>query len=62
MDADVIEAFISDTTNEALVHELRHSKPQMPRELLNLTTSHASGEEAVRAIFCKYKGKAQAKP
>jgi hypothetical protein len=34
----------------------------MTRELLDLTTSHASGEEAVYAIFCKYKGKAQAKP
>jgi hypothetical protein len=62
MDADVIGAFISGMTNEALVHELRHSKTQMARELLNLTISHASGEEVVRAIFCKYKGKAQAKP
>jgi hypothetical protein len=62
VDADVIGAFISGMTNKALVHELRHSKPQMAQELLNLTTSHASGKDAFRAIFCKYKGKAQAKP
>ena len=58
----MIKAFISSTTNEALAHELRHSKPRMTRELLDLATSHASGEEAVWAIFYKYKGKAQAKP
>jgi len=34
----------------------------MTWELLDLTTSHASGDEAVRAIFYKYKGKAQAEP
>ena len=33
----------------------------MTRELLDLATSHASGEEAIRAIFCKYKGKAHVK-
>jgi hypothetical protein len=62
MDADVIRAFISSTTNEALVHELGCCKPRTTQELLNLATSHASGEEAIRAIFCKYKGKAQAEP
>jgi hypothetical protein len=62
MDADVIEAFISSTTNEALIHELRYYKPRMTQELLDLATSHASGEEAIRAIFWKYKGKAQAEP
>ena len=30
--------------------------------LLDLVTSHASDEEAVRVIFYKYEGKAQAKP
>jgi hypothetical protein len=62
MDADMIRVFIFGTTNEALVHELRRSKPRMMRELLDLTTSHASSEEDIRAIFCKYKGKAQARP
>ena len=30
--------------------------------MLDLATSHASGEKAVRSIFCKYKGKAPTKP
>jgi hypothetical protein len=51
MDADVIGAFISGMTNEALICELRHCKPRTTRELLDLATSHAFGEEAVRAIF-----------
>jgi hypothetical protein len=62
VNADVIRVFISSTTNEALIQELRSSKPQTTREILDLTTSHASDEEAVQAIFCKYKGKAQAEP
>jgi hypothetical protein len=62
MDMNMIGAFISGMTNEALVHELRHCKPRTTRELLDLATSHASGEKVVHAIFCKYKGKAQAKP
>jgi hypothetical protein len=55
---DVIRAFISSTTNEALIHELERCKLRTMQELLNLATSHASSEEAVWAIFCKYKGKA----
>ena len=34
----------------------------MTQELLDLATSHASEEEAVHAIFYKYRCKAQAKP
>jgi hypothetical protein len=49
-------------TNEALVHELERSKPRMTWELLDLDTSHAFGEEAIWAIFCKYKGKARDEP
>ena len=62
VDADVIGAFIFGTTNEALIHKHGRNKPQTMRELLNHATSHASGEEAIRANFCKYKGKAQSKP
>jgi hypothetical protein len=57
-----IKAFISGMTNKALGHELGCCKPRTTRELLDLVTSHTSGEEAVCAIFYKYKGKAQAKP
>jgi hypothetical protein len=62
MDVDVIRAFIFGTTNEALVHQHELYKLRTTQELLNLMTSHASDEEAVYVIFCKYKGKAQAKP
>ena len=58
----MIGAFSPSMTNEALVHELGCCKPWTTWELLNLTTSHASGKEAARAIFYKYKGKAQAEP
>jgi hypothetical protein len=44
VDGDVIGAFISGTTNESLIHDLRRCKPRMTRELLDLATSHASGE------------------
>jgi hypothetical protein len=58
VDAVMIRAFISSVTSEALIHDLERYKPRMTWELLDLATSHASGEESVRAIFCKYKGKA----
>jgi hypothetical protein len=58
----MIRVFISGTTNEALIHELGRCKPRTMWELLDLTTSHASSKKAIRAIFCKYKGKAQAGP
>ena len=61
VDTDMIGAFISGTSNEALIHELERCKPWTTRELLDLTTNHVSSEEAVRAILCKYKSKAQAK-
>jgi hypothetical protein len=35
----VIEAFISGTTNESLVHELGRNKPRTTRELFNLATN-----------------------
>lgn len=42
VDADVIGAFISSKSNEALVHELGCNKPQTTRELLDHAMSHAS--------------------
>jgi hypothetical protein len=50
-DTDVIGAFLSGTTCESLVHKLGHKSPQTMKELLDIATSHASGEEAVGAIF-----------
>jgi hypothetical protein len=50
-DVDVINAFILDTTSEILVHKLGHKSPRTTKELLNITTNHMSGEDAVGAIF-----------
>ena len=58
-DADVIGAFLSRTTCESLVQKLGHKGPQTTKELLDIATSHALGEEAVGAIFDRLKGKAK---
>jgi hypothetical protein len=42
-----------------LDHKLGHKCPRTTKELLNITTSHASGEEAVKAIFDYPRGKAK---
>jgi hypothetical protein len=39
------------------VHELSRDQPKTTKELLDTTTWHASGEEAVRAIFVQGDGK-----
>ena len=53
----MIGAFLSGTTCESLVHKLGHRGPRTTKELLDITTSHASGEEAVGAIFDRSDGK-----
>ena len=58
-DADVIGAFLSGITYESLVHKLGRKGPRTTKELLDITTSHASGEEAAGAIFDCPKGKAK---
>ena len=58
-DADVIGVFLSGTTCEPLVHKLGRKGPRTTKGLLDITTSHASGEEAVGAIFDRLKGKAK---
>ena len=57
-DADVIGAFLSGMTCEFLVHKLGRKGPPT-KELLDIATSHASGEEAVAAIFDRLDGKAK---
>ena len=42
-----------------MVHKLGCKGPRTTKELLDITTSHALGEEAVRAIFDRPKGKAK---
>jgi hypothetical protein len=55
----MIGAFLSGTTCESLVHKLGHKHPRTTKELLNITTSNTSGEEVVRAIFDRARGKAK---
>ena len=42
-----------------MVHKLGHKGPQTTKELLDIATSHALGEEAIGAIFDRLKGKAK---
>ena len=46
-------------TCESLVHKLGRKGPQTTKELLDIATSHASGEEAFEAIFDRLEGKAR---
>ena len=55
----MIGAFLSGTTRESLVHKLGHRGPWTTKELLDIATSHASGEEAVGAFFDHPDGKAR---
>jgi hypothetical protein len=57
--ADVIGAFLSGTTYKSLIHKLGRKHPQTTKDLLNIATNHASGEEAVGAIFDCARGKAK---
>ena len=58
---DVISAFLSGTTCESLIHKLGCLKPHTTRDLLNVITNHASGEEAVGAVFSGGQDKGKAK-
>ena len=55
----MIGAFLSGTTCESLVHKLGHRGLQTTKELLDIATSHVSGEEAVGAIFDRHDCKAR---
>jgi hypothetical protein len=50
-----MSAFLFETTCKSLVHKLGCVKMKSTKELLDITTNHASGEEAVSAIFVKEK-------
>jgi hypothetical protein len=54
-----MRAFLSGTTFKTLVHKLGRKCPRTTRELLDIATSHALGEEAVGAIFDRSHGKAK---
>ena len=56
MDADVIDAFIPATTNRTLVHKLGRKIPRTTKELLDIATAHAYGEEAVGNLSRPHRG------
>jgi hypothetical protein len=58
-DADVINTFLSGTTNKTLVHKLGWKSPWTTNERLDITPSHASNEDAVGSIVDCSKGKAK---
>ena len=58
---DIISAFLSGTTCESLIHKLGCLKPRTTHDLLDVTTNHASGEEAVGAAFSGGQDKGNAK-
>lgn len=49
--ANIIVAFFFETTCESLVHKLGCKHPRTTEELIDITMSHASGEEVVCVIF-----------
>jgi hypothetical protein len=54
-DSDVIGAFLAGTTCRNLVSKLGRKTPTRASELMDIATKFASGQEAVEAIFQKYK-------
>ena len=58
---DVISAFLSETTCESLIYKLGYLKPRATRDLLDIAMNHASGEEAVGAVFSEGQDKGKAK-
>ena len=48
-------------TCESLIHKLGCLKPRTTRDLLDVATNHASGEEAVGAVFNKARDNGKAK-
>jgi hypothetical protein len=55
--SEIVHAFLESTTCPDLVRELGRSPPADSNELFDISTSFASGEEAVGAIFDGKKGK-----
>jgi hypothetical protein len=55
--SEIVHAFLEGTTCRDLVRELGRSPPVDSNELLDITTSFASGEEVVGAILDGKKGK-----
>ena len=61
IDTDIISAFLSGTTCESLIHKLGCLKPRTTRDLLDVATNHAFGEEVVGTVFNGGRDKGKAK-
>jgi hypothetical protein len=55
--SEIVHTFLEGTTCRDLVRELGPSPPVDSNELFDITTSFASGEEAVGVLFNGKKGK-----
>jgi hypothetical protein len=51
VNTDIVTAFLTGTSYKSLIHKLDCRKPRTTRELLDIAMNHASGEEAVGAVF-----------
>jgi hypothetical protein len=56
-DNNAISAFQNGTTCTSLIHRLGHDMPRTTRELLDIASNHADGEEAVAATLNTLQGK-----
>jgi hypothetical protein len=56
-DNDAISVFQNGTTCTSLIHRLRRRMPRTTRELLDIVSNHADGEEAVAATLNTPQGK-----
>jgi hypothetical protein len=56
-DNDAISAFQNGTTCTSLIHRLGHRMPRTTRELLDITSNHPDGEEAVAMTLNTPQGK-----
>jgi hypothetical protein len=58
MNSQRYATFWSGTTYQTLVHKCSREQPKTTKELLDITTRHASSEEAVGVVFIQSSGKA----
>ena len=58
---NVISAFLFGTTYESLIHKLDCVKPHTTCNLLDISMNHASGEEAIGAVFSGGRDRGNAK-
>jgi hypothetical protein len=61
VDVDMVSVFLSGTTCKSLIHKLIYQKPCTTRELLDIATNYACGEEAVGAVFTNGRAKGKVK-